>query len=358
MRKWLILVILAVLSVCDIQSHTWCWNKTRGFETFSSLFSPDGKLRNEDSSPLDVIFRPDPGNLTPLNIEFRFKVENNTCNPNRRYAYRNKDEKKRSVKMPYWGIILMDEYGKSLKFYFKTGEGNDGLNEIPVLLISSWYNSGENDEFIRELEVNRGVDVTGSKNIFRVNYSASGVILSGGLHRVEPLITQELPEGFEPVSIGFRLMPGAELSIDEMRLSYQSAPEPAEMSPWTDSQLLKEYLEQTPDPIEGYWQILDRTLEESLLRKGGDYKFAIVRALDGYDLIYLEGAMVNADAWHPGMIKAHLSPTGVEGIWNVEWTDSEFRTLKYEVKAQLEEGPTIRIQFPYQSSILRLIKTG
>lgn len=117
---------------------------------------------------------------------------------------------------------------------------------------------------------------------------------------------------------------------------------------------LKQRLDDSEDPLEGIWVIFDRTLDESLLRLGGDYKLAIVKNHDRYDIIYLEGARVNGNIWKPGMIKGHLLPTPFSGLYNLRWKDSEGKVLSNSITAQSGEGNTLLLQFPYHSSTIRL----
>ena len=118
---------------------------------------------------------------------------------------------------------------------------------------------------------------------------------------------------------------------------------------------LEDYLEASSDPMECRWRILDRSLDEDLLRQGGDYMLATVKSeTSGYDLIYLSGARVNPDDWQPGMLKGRISPSDIAGVWNVEWIDANGASLHNEIKAQRDSNGTLSIQFPCQNSLIRL----
>ncbi|MCH5218275.1 MAG: LysE family translocator [Muribaculaceae bacterium] len=198
----------------------------------------------------------------------------------------------------------------------------------------------------------QGVDPSGATNFYKLVVYRDLLTLFGGLHTPKRLLQLELPDGFRADSVGFFLPREAQVELDELRLSTGNFG-PA-MTMWTDRMLLEEYLDNSRDPMEGYVAILDRNMEENLLRMGGDYRMAIVRETDGYDLVYLSGAKVNAERWQPGARKAHLSPSGVSGVWNVEWIDAMGATLSHELKAQSDLNGTLTIQFPYQNSQLRL----
>lgn len=75
-----------------------------------------------------------------------------------------------------------------------------------------------------------------------------------------------------------------------------------------------------------------------------------------YLLIYLSGAKINPTFWKTGMVKAILNPDPYPDTYSVMWYDSEGMPLNKDIKAQRGEGDTLLLQFPYQSSTLRLRK--
>ncbi len=113
------------------------------------------------------------------------------------------------------------------------------------------------------------------------------------------------------------------------------------------------------DPLEGYWTYLDRDLDDKTLRLGGRYTLALVRTASdgGYDIIYVDGAQVNAPRWQCGMLKGHLSPTIFTGNYTATWTDATFRSITDDVQAQTDGDMILTIRFPvYNNSQLRLSK--
>lgn len=262
-----------------------------------------------------------------------------------------------------WGIALKDsQKGRMVLLKMKSAETEfDGFSTSPALKIDASINDesifsglfSDNADILKKVSGKAvGVDPTGTDNFFKVVMYKDLLTLFGGLHSPERLLQIDLPTGFKPDSIGIFLAPGADISLSEMRLS-QSRFRP-DVIIWDDVDFQNDYLRSSKDAMEGRLQILDKSLDESLLRLGGDYRLWMVRSGDGYDLVYLDGATVNADNWKAGMTKAHLSPSGIEGVWNVDWTDSMFQHLSNDIKAQTDANGTLLIQFPYQNSTLRL----
>ncbi len=114
-------------------------------------------------------------------------------------------------------------------------------------------------------------------------------------------------------------------------------------------------LDNTHDVIAGHYAIYSSALDNTRLGMGGDYRLAILPDdAEGYFVLYLDGAVTNASAWQPGMVKAHLTPTFYNGVYDVKWYDADGNPLQSGVKATVADDSTLRLIFPYQSSELTL----
>lgn len=354
------------LTVFSAGAETCCWNIRRGFNSFSTnwtTFDPEDKgiVENLTAETVELVNEPGPFDKA----EFRFKVHNLNCTPGKKYHYLTESGERKKAEAPGWLTLIKDSDGKTLAFRFAAGETDfDGISSSPMLRIesledgvatgsSSFSNSRTpiTDKFKNPAGA---VDPTGALGSYKLVIDDGRVSLYGGLHGHVPLHVMHLPDGFRPARVGLALEPGAKLKLADIRLTTDKTKLRVLSSPWSDTTLLEEYLEDSEDSLEGYWQILDRSLEETLLKPGGDYRLAITRGDRGYDIIYISGAKVNGNEWIPGMIKATLAFSGIEGIFDVNWFDPMFCPIDGEIKAQLDAPGTLRIQFPYQSSSLRL----
>lgn len=157
-------------------------------------------------------------------------------------------------------------------------------------------------------------------------------------------------------SIGFRMQGGEGLLLRSMSIETGMDPDRL-MTKWTDTADLKHYLDRSSDWLEGIWEIYGSTLENNLLRMGGEYKLACVKNSGGYDLIYLSGAKVWPELWRTGMRKGVLHSTSFNGLFSLEWLDAEMLPMRHGLKAQVEEyGSVIRLYFPMQNSTVTLRK--
>lgn len=245
----------------------------------------------------------------------------------------------------------------TLCFRFYPEEVSDGISQSPHLVVQCvMRRSGSQDSIVGSGQLPYGRNLSHTLNLLSLDRSDAQWLLSIGTHSQQRMLSFYLP-GFDADSISVSAGRKGALQLlnfeAEVSDDYREA---LKYSPWSDDELLASYLKNSTDPLEGYWSIYDRSLNESLLRMGGDYRFALVRAADGYDLVYLDGARVCDADWSPGRIKAHFIPTPDGAAWNVSWTDASGNLLQHDVKAQQESAVTILLQFPYQSSTLRLIR--
>ena len=97
-------------------------------------------------------------------------------------------------------------------------------------------------------------------------------------------------------------------------------------------------------------------MEEKWLRLGGRYTLAVVRADDGYDLIYIDGAQVKKSLWQPGMLKGHLARTAFNGSYDLTWIDATLEPMGEEAHASIENGIILTLSFPVYSSQVRLAR--
>lgn len=334
--------VSALANATDIR----CWNTSKGYAPFCT---EDGSGRLINSSSDTLFFKTGAGGADIL--EFRCKVRNHHPTDSRKG----------------WGLVIDGSSTKGgndrISIHFRSTEApDDGFSTQQALELEirnpfqpSKKSFTNTTNLLQQIKHGMsGPDPSGSLNFYKVSIqSITGALnISGGLHTPESLAESALPDGFRVDSIGFFIAPGAEISVDEIRLSTHVTD--SYLSSGSDPASLASHLEETTDWIEGYWQVLDRSLDETLLRQGGDYRFAMVRAEDGYDLIYLSGARVNEASWKPGMLKATFRKSGIEGIWDVVWHDAMHQPLSHDIKAQIDASGSLCIQFPYHSSTLRL----
>lgn len=177
--------------------------------------------------------------------------------------------------------------------------------------------------------------------------------LIGGRTQTHELWTDTLRVPFTDIrAIGFTAGTGTPLTVTRATLS---TPDPVENDSHIAPRQIEDLLARTTDPYAGYWTILDYTLEDTMLRPGGDYLLALIPAADGgYDIHYLEGAYVAPARWAPGTHKGHLTPTRLPGLYRAAWTDAEGHDLDATATLQFTGTDMATLTVPHLRSTLRL----
>lgn len=158
-----------------------------------------------------------------------------------------------------------------------------------------------------------------------------------------------------PESVG--LWSKGPLSVASFSIETSIAPGRRLATAWTETSL-KSYLLESTDPIEGFWQYLDRENNPQYARMGGRYLLAVVRneATGAYDIIYVSGAETYASDWSPMMLKGSLKPTIFLDHYDLEWIDSTFEPITRDIHAQMTDDAILSLSFPLLKTIVRFSK--
>lgn len=321
------------------------WNRGHGYLPFHHA-TPEGiLLSNDNDVPLiDTITF---GSSQDVTLSFR--IDNRHAHPARRYEFKGETGERHHRINPPWGILLTDTEGNNCWITVSNEEKEDPVSSKASTKVEISFNnkpvpSGEKYLNSNELPF-------AGESLWKIQFKNGYLkIIAGGNSPAQIL---NIPVDIRDIStFGFIVSPGGEILVSDVSLltsdSSISFPE------MYDVASLKDSLSKPDDPLEGYWDIFDRTLEESLLKLGGDYRLGILKEEDHYVIIYLEGARVNSSLWKSGMIKGYLRPTSFPGLFNLEWKDAEGNILSHSITAQLEKEDLLVLQFPYHSSTIRL----
>lgn len=113
----------------------------------------------------------------------------------------------------------------------------------------------------------------------------------------------------------------------------------------------------TADPLEGYWTLLDYTVDDSVMRAGGDYLLALVRRGEGgYLMIYVDGALRNREQWQLGRIKGECRPGRLPNVYHLVWYTADDEPITEGCSMELTGPRTLTLLFPHLGSQLRFQK--
>lgn len=121
---------------------------------------------------------------------------------------------------------------------------------------------------------------------------------------------------------------------------------------FADAKQLHEYLHNSCDSLEGYWDYLDYSTDNSGVRIAHSYKLATVKSGDKYYIINLD----STDTWQPLMARGHLYPTPFIDHFDLEWIDSKrINLFNRDTSASFSQNGTIlTLSFPLLGAQLRL----
>ncbi len=335
------------------------WNKGRGYRPFTHI-TPEGiLLSNASDQPLmDSIAL----NARYPAARLRFRTDNRHSTPRKSYRYTTHDGEEHTRKNPPWAIFISDNEGRACWLTVAKNDVPDNdleEDKSGTLLTITADSTMLSRHAVRE----KTLPFTG-ETLWTIELSDGRLrIIAGASEPTEIAVVSSSVSDIS--SFGFASSPGGEILVSDislMPLNPTSMPLSSTFTPTDmdtclkDSDGMPDFTVST-DPIEGYYEIFDRTLDESLLKLGGKYKLAIVKNHDRYDIIYLSGAKINGNRWKYGMLKGILTPTSFDDIYDLTWYDAEGEPLSESITAQSGYGGTITLQFPYHSSTLRLRKT-
>ena len=343
--RCLFFIILLIVGSEDSMSKNYYWNSGRGYKPFSYASKEGICIDNHTDSLLYDYIRLE---KSSGNFNLRFRAKNLSGKPSKSYYYFTSDRHKNYEKNPHWGLIITT-VKDTLTFTFKTHEKFNPIESGPTLLVRG-HNLTKSVN--RENYLSEKINPFDGENLFDVSISDGKINLTAGNNHLYPVM--DLPFVGKITGFGFFAGWGDTVMISDISLETDN--DYMEFSPNLTIYELDEKLKESNDPMEGYWVIFDRELEESLLKLGGTYSLACVKEGDDYFLLYLDGASVNSANWNQLDIKAILHTSPFPGIYEVEWFDSLKDPMTHDIKAQYGDGETLLIQFPYQNSKLRLRK--
>lgn len=258
---------------------------------------------------------------------------------------------RRGMANAYWGMdLIAGDDTLTLTVRFANSDFGDILDRRETLLTLS---AGE--RVVAKATSGDFASSSGAYNdlLLRVIPERGEISVSGGADRQVELLTAEI--GFVPQSLILWSRGKMELSsaVVEKLLDPQQELQ-------TDHSLeeLKTRLRTSTDPIEGFWEYLDRENDPRYARMGGRYLLATIRKDEepGYDIVYLDGAETWRERWKPGMIKGSLTPTIFENHFDLQWLDSEFQLISRDIHADVTDRAILTLSFPLLKTRLRFSK--
>ncbi len=281
----------------------------------------------------------------------------------------NKQGKTRSIKNPItgertnitrtqWGLVFnRDKDGNfcAVVLSCENSAPYDDITDQRSMQVTLMQRTGREENILAQTSLSKGVSLEDDLNTICVDVDERGVKVSMGKQDLQPVLEADVKRPTGAVQVGYLVGPGASVSIERAVLTIDNERQVANSTLWT-VEALDEYFAQSADPAEGYWKYLDRDMQDDWLRLGGRYTLAVVRADDGYDLIYIDGAQVKKTMWQTGMLKGHMTKTIFSGNYDLTWIDATMQPIEKDAQASIENGVILTLSFPVYKSQVRFAK--
>lgn len=251
-----------------------------------------------------------------------------------------------------WNYISPDDYEYVILRPYNTDFGS--LTDKRVMGVEYGVNTG--GVMIRKSReiMSSGVNMAKGYNSLLLEWGKAGLRVFAGskeLHKALEVDTQL------PVSRECKLISSVGIDINSLVVECV-ADKAKSLAAGYDMDDLMSCIASSVDPMEGVWRYLDRENDESRARLGGNYSLIIIGNGNGYDLLYHDGARVNAAQWKPLMLKGTLAVTPFQRHYNLVWYDSMMDRLDEETHATLSEEGILSLEFPLYHSRLRFYKAA
>ena len=265
---------------------------------------------------------------------------------------------KTQITSPQWGLVFnRDEEGNYNAVVLSCDNRSpyDDITDQRSMQVSLIQRMNGETSILAVADIKKGVSLEDEMNTVCVDVDEHGVTIMVGKDELKQVLEADVKRPMGPVQVGYLVGAGARVALERAVLTIDNGKQVAATTLWSLDDL-NQYLSASSDPVEGYWKYLDRDMEDKWLRLGGRYTIAIVRADDGYDLIYIDGAQVKKSLWQPGMKKGHMTKTIFSGNYDASWIDATMEPIDKDVQATIENGVILTLNFPVYKSQLRFAK--
>ena len=337
MNKYLILLIVGLSSLFVAGAET-IWHYNASFNSFHDFTpAPQVKLGEQGllvSNPSDIAMLV-LSKRTASDEQYRYLVR-----------FTNSKAKKNGHLSPACGMVLF--YKNPSNYYtlemtaYNTHPYDEMRDERQVK-VSLFKVEHKNVMLVKEQIVGSDINLYDGINSLCADVQKNAVNVLVGDKQLKELFTADIPKEDRGDVMGLMVAPDEKCETTKI------------MTAWTKAKL-GAYFAKSKNPFEGYWEYLDRDMDDGIARLGGKYRIALVATGDGFDIIYVSGAQVGKSEWCEGMLKGRLTKTIFNDNYKAFWIDSTFRPIDDDVNGFFESGVILDMSFPTYKSKIRFSK--
>lgn len=368
---FLLFISLMVLTGFEIQGRTY-YNSASN--QFGGLYPNPGmrmagrykaieeNLLIEENATMATAITLDTMNIASSSYNYVMRIANLNNKQGKTYSIKNPmTGSNTTLTSTTWGLVFnYDEQGNYYAVVLECDNSTpyDDITDKRTMKVMLVEHTPEQSSVVAQTTLDRGVSLEDGMNTLSVDVDEHGVTVSiGRIDMLEVVLkSSSLRRPAGAVAVGYLVGPGARVAIEIAALTIYNDNQVADLQTEWTREALDEYFAASADPVEGYWQYLDRDMEDMWLKLGGRYTLAVVRADYGYDIIYMDGAQVKKSLWQPGMLKGHITKTIFSGNYDLFWIDATMEPIDDEAYATVENGVILTLNFPTYKSQVRFAK--
>lgn len=370
MRRLLIIIVafMMVAGGFDLQGKSY-YNTVQN--NFGGLFPHPGMRMAgrykaieddrliEENATMATAITTDTMNITSIAYRYQLRFANLSNKQGKTMSIKNPMTGGRTdVSSPQWGLVFNyddDGYYYAVVLSCDNSALYDDITDQRSMQICLVHCEEEGMIELAKTSLSKGVSLEDDYNNLCVDVDERQVRVSIGKEELQQVLEANITRPTGNVRVGYLTGPGSRVAVERAVLTIENENQVTTTTLWNPD-ALDEYLAASRDPIEGYWKYLDRDMEEKWLRIGGRYTLAVVRADDGYDILYIDGAQVKKSMWLPCMKKGHITGTVFSGNYDLTWIDATMEPIGEDAYATIENGVILTLNFPEYKSQVRFAK--
>ena len=315
----------------------------------------NGCITTDNQTTADNIILCDSA-LSSYKFQITLRIANLHNSENKSYAVNDDNGKSQKIANPSWGVVfnyISPQNYCALILKADNSNPYDILDKRSLTCTLLRIADGKH-EVLASQSITDNVDLYQGSNLISIIANQSNLSVKIGETKLKQVLSANI--SIIPGSkAGIFTGPGSMTAVERFIIKHEHDPAAKLHTAWTENKIA-EHFAKSSDLNEGFWDYLDRNIDDKLLRLGGRYRLALIASPSGYDIIYISGAEVNASKWQTGMIKGRLIKTQFPNHYDLIWYDALFAPFSNDVNATIENSSIITFNFPVHKTQLRFAK--
>lgn len=358
-KYFILTYIFLTISISKVSGQTTYYtylNDFRGFKTENNYI--ENNLLCEKNLTNSNIYTISDFEINSSNFSIYANIANINNEEGKTVKVLDENGKKHKIHNTVWGLVW--NYKDENNFHLIEIQcHNKSLHDVTdqrYMTITAKLHQNGKECFLKKDNLSKNIDLDKGFNIIHIKNENNITTVSIG--KKKPIKIFELAINYEDsFKIGYFSGPGASVALERYVHKVDNSLNSTINNTYS-KETVDNYLSSTNlNLIEGKWQYLDRNIDEETLKLGGKYTIAIVKNnQNGYDIVYYDGAKVNASNWKCGMIKGRLEKTSFQDNYNLIWWDSKNEIIDDDTYATITDFKILTLYFPTYKAQMRFVK--